>query len=56
MKKPTAQQMAFASCEALKMAYDNGEANGGSVDWNEVDDAMMLAESALVARKKEAHD
>lgn len=53
MKKPTAREMAFAACEALKMAYDNGESNGGSVNWNEVDDAMMLAASALRQRQKE---
>ena len=53
VKKLTAQEMAFAACEALKMAYDNGESNGGSVDWSEVDDAFTLAVSALKRRREE---
>ena len=38
--------------ELLVEAYDNGEANGGSVEWNDLDLAYNVADEALKRRKK----
>ena len=38
-----------AACEALDMAYANGKANGGSMDWEDVDVAWERAKEALTA-------
>lgn len=37
---------AEVACKALIDAYDNGERNGGSVNWEEVDLAYGLARAA----------
>lgn len=52
--KKTAEALAWA-CELLKRAYDNGEANGGSVDWEDLDLADAKAREALKLAKREGY-
>ena len=42
-----AANKALRACELLVEAYKTGEANGGSVDWSEVDLAWEVAREAL---------
>ena len=43
---------AEASCKALIRAYANGEKNGGSIEWSELDHAHELALKAFPKRSK----
>lgn len=51
--KPKAIDEAFAACEILVQAYTRGARNGGSVDWNDVNDAWQSAKAALRIRRQE---
>jgi ABC-type sugar transport system substrate-binding protein len=52
--KNKAKNLALCACEQLVQAYKNGEAEDGSMDWNDVDQAWQTAKLALKAEKKEA--
>lgn len=41
------QCLAAAAAERLVKAYADGQANGGSVDWSDVDEAIELARQAV---------
>lgn len=43
---------ALRACEMLGEAYENGEANGGDMDWNDVDSANDQATHALALEKR----
>lgn len=41
------EQAAFRVCRGLVEAYQRGEASGGSIDWEELDQLMPVALAAL---------
>lgn len=41
------KRRALRACEALVVAYEEGERAGGSVKWEDVDDAYQLARGAV---------
>lgn len=47
-----ANTSAWAAVELLISAYDNGAANGLSMDWDDVDQAWKQAQHALTLRKR----
>lgn len=44
---------AFKACNILVDAYSNGEEAGGSINWQQVDDAYAVAVEALVDAKED---
>lgn len=52
--KPTAQELAWAVVNQIRTAYANGKRNGDSMNWNDVDAAFELANSAHSQAKREA--
>jgi len=55
--KPSEKTIASAlwACELLKRAYKNGEEDGGSIDWEDVNIAEYEATKALKLAKKEGY-
>ena len=49
--KPDYERPALAACYTLVKAYQDGLANGGSVEWSDIDDAYAYAKKALKAKK-----
>lgn len=43
---------ALLTCQMLKQAYENGEADGGEMDWNDVDQAHDQALHALSLERR----
>jgi hypothetical protein len=52
MKNDLTNTLALYACEQLVRAYKNGKANGGSIEWNDLDHAHLLAQRALKAETK----
>ena len=48
-------EAALWACELLKQAYDNGEADGGSIDWDDLNIAENEATKALKLAKREGY-
>jgi hypothetical protein len=44
----------YDACKRLRQAYDAGEANGGSMEWNDVDDAFTRAKAAIAKFRRAA--
>lgn len=40
------------ACKALIRAFENGEKNGGSVEWEDLEGAYNLAKKAFPSRKR----
>ena len=51
-----ATEKALRACELLVEAYKTGEANGGSVDWSDVDLAWEVAREALAIAQDTSTD
>ena len=49
-----AAEKALQACRALVQVYENGEAGGGSIGWEEVDEVHRLALKAIEAADREA--
>ena len=47
--KPNPTELALAACRLLVRAYNNGDARGGDIEWDEVDSAFERARKALIA-------
>lgn len=43
--------LAMQACRQLAFAYEMGKRRGGTVDWQDVDDAYLLATKAIEAAK-----